>query len=307
MRLRCIEEGIIFSHKEVKFKILSCYPRQGFIVKLTRLHLYTEICNDPISEVEILPLPPHSISEELFDSVFLPYFSTNKVHLHSNQHIYIYGLECIVSKTEPHDGFVVPSITEFNYCEYPIPSITKLSLVPYIEDIPSSLSRLEEPQLIKTIMDMYLMPYLKGWRRILRAGMVIDIGGIDFKVRDIMPDGGLTDADTVIYYNGKAISRRRNPVSPHQAHQLRELVRNLEAFWIEKKEKKEKLPSFIMKNVPEDADQRTCVICLSEFVKGCKVTTFPCCKNYLVHIFHKACSEKWLNRHQVCPTCKTQI
>ena len=44
LKLRCIEEGMTFSYKEIKFKVLSCYPRQGFVIKSTRIHLYKTVC-----------------------------------------------------------------------------------------------------------------------------------------------------------------------------------------------------------------------------------------------------------------------
>lgn len=306
MHLRCIESGIIFIYKDTKFKVLSCYPRQGFVSSSSRLHLYSQLSSGSISSVEVIPLPPHRINEELFDSIFLPYFIAGDVHLHSSQHVCIFGLECVVSKTESENGFVVPGITEFNYCEYPIPPIVQVSLVPYIEDIPNYLTRVSDAELSISIMNMYIMPFLKGWRRVIKVGMVIEIGGIDFKVRNCMPDGGVTDENTVISYNGSVTSRRRNR-DPAEVQRLRELVKDLEGAYKEKQENIRKIQEFTLQVIPENPDQRNCIICLMDFEKGSKIRTFPCCNPYSGHIFHKDCSERWLIRNLTCPTCKTHI
>lgn len=307
MRLRCVEEGILFNYRSLKFKVLACYPRQGFVEKTTRVHLYRDLTMEPVREVEVIPLPPHIITEELFDEVFLPYFTSTERHLHTSQHIVIYGLECVISKTEPRDGFVVPSITEFNFSEFPVPAVNRIVLTPYIEDIPAVLSRLSENQLIVTIMNHYLMPYLKGWNHIMKQGLVIDIGGIDFKIREVVPEIGYIDENTSVFYNGKAVSRRRNPLAASELEQIRSLVREIEGEWLANKEKIDKLPEFLLEKPPESEEQKTCVICLTELETGAKVKTFPCCNPYLVHIFHKLCCEKWLLRNQTCPVCKISI
>ena len=278
-RCRCIESGITFISHELKFKVLSCYPQQGFVSKDTRLHLYSELSSGPLTEVEIIPLPPHCINDELFDSIFLPYFIAGDVHLHCSQHICIFGLECVVSKAEPENGYVLPSVTEFNYCEYPVPSITRLRMDPYLEDIPSSLSRITEAQMIHSIIDMYIMPFLKGWRRVLKKGMVVDVGGVDFKIKEIEPDGGACDCNTVVAYSGTCTSRRRNNGNQGEGMHVQEVVRRMEEEWKERvREGRRKINDFVLKVVPQDADQKICVICIMEFEKGSRITTFPCCK-----------------------------
>lgn len=107
--------------------------------------------------------------------------------------------------------------------------------------------------------------------------MVFDIGGIDFQVKEIMPDGGVTDENTTVFYNGKAACRRRNPESLQNSYAVASLMRELEEVWLKRKESLDKLPFFTMKQLPNDSDQRVCVICLTEFEKNAIVTTFPCC------------------------------
>ena len=39
-----------------------------------------------------------------------------------------------------------------------------------------------------------------------------------------------------------------------------------------------KINDFLLKVVPEDSDQKMCVICIVEFEKGSRIATFPSCK-----------------------------
>jgi len=45
-----------------------------------------------------------------------------------------------------------------------------------------------------------------------------------------------------------------------------------------------------------------CSICLTEFSDGDSVKTLPC-----AHQFHSGCINKWLEDHNTCPVCKTQV
>ncbi len=46
-----------------------------------------------------------------------------------------------------------------------------------------------------------------------------------------------------------------------------------------------------------------CVICLSDFEKGDRVRTLPCC-----HVFHSTCIDVWLtSKTRTCPMCKSVI
>ena len=51
-----------------------------------------------------------------------------------------------------------------------------------------------------------------------------------------------------------------------------------------------------------DSDSRKCLICLSEFEEGDKLTTLPC-----IHTFHTDCISEWLRRKHECPICKETV
>ena len=306
-RLRCMEESLIFCCNNLKFKVLACHPSQGFVVKSTRMILTQKLSMNPVKELEIVPVAPHLITDELFDSVFLPYFTKNEVHVHNGQHISVYGLDCIVTKTKPRDGFVVAEITEFTYTENSIPPIDSIKMTPYIEDLPHYFTHLEGSKVIENVLSFYLMPHFLGWRRYVRLGQIIEICGIDFKVVECVPDEGLVDMDSAVGYDGGTLSRRRNPQIVQEIRELRDLVMGLEHELRIRNEGIREMPEFVMKNVPNDNEQKSCVICLCEFDLGSKCRVFPCCKWYLGHIFHRSCSDKWLRRNLSCPICKTRV
>ena len=63
------------------------------------------------------------------------------------------------------------------------------------------------------------------------------------------------------------------------------------------------IPFTIIQDEPKNLkDEPRCVICLSDFEIGEKVSALPCC-----HTFHTKCLDDWINRKQKCPVCKYEV
>ena len=53
-----------------------------------------------------------------------------------------------------------------------------------------------------------------------------------------------------------------------------------------------------------------CMICLEEYDQDDEVRTLPCSRlviTHLVHYFHKACIDAWLQKGTTCPMCKFDL
>jgi hypothetical protein len=306
-RMRCVEEGVEFEDRKIRFKVMACWPRQGFVAKGTRIMLTSALSIEPVKVVEVVPVAPYVISDEMFDCAFLPFFNEKPVHVHSSQRISVFGLECLVTRTEPKDGFVVAEMTEFSYNEFPAPHITRFSLCPYLEDLPLYVSKQPLAQFIKTILDFYIVLHFKGWKRMVKLGQIIEIAGVDFKVTLCEPNIGIVDEESVLFYNGGIVSRRRNITSLQEVQEIRSIVEEFEEEFKKTIENINNIPVFVMEKMQDECENRECIICLNGFEIGDKIRSLPCCKINLGHLFHKRCCDRWLVRNHTCPICKMNI
>ncbi|OMJ93084.1 hypothetical protein SteCoe_4028 [Stentor coeruleus] len=312
-KLRCIGNKDFFTYNNCYFKVLNCNPEQGFVTRKTKIFCYKMLSDRNIFKIEVTPLAPHSISEEVFESLVLPYFRSIR-HIHEDQLLSINGLECVVSKSEPWNGLITQD-SQVEYNSLPMPQLERIKMVPYFEDIPNSLKYLDANTLVQIIVNCYLMPHLKGWCRSLYPGKTLSIAGIEFKVLETIPSKGIVSGSTIIFYDGKGISRReerrhqRSSAPRNNRLILRQILTMLDSMRALTEEINENyistLPIFVLDSIPSSMEQKSCLICMYDFDAGNKVRAFPCCKIYLVHIFHTECTEGWLKRNKICPTCKT--
>ena len=106
-KMRCISNKDFFKYGTCCFKVLSCIPDQGFVTSTTQIFCYKMLSDRNLFKIEVTPLAPHSISEEIFESLVLPYFRTVR-HIHEDQKLNIHGLDCVISKSEPWNGLLSP-------------------------------------------------------------------------------------------------------------------------------------------------------------------------------------------------------
>ena len=63
------------------------------------------------------------------------------------------------------------------------------------------------------------------------------------------------------------------------------------------------IPFTILKEKPKKkGDEPNCLICLSDFEVGEKVSALPC-----FHCYHTKCLDEWIIRNAKCPVCKYEI
>ena len=63
------------------------------------------------------------------------------------------------------------------------------------------------------------------------------------------------------------------------------------------------IPFTIIQDEPKKLkDDPSCVICLTNFEVGEKVSALPCC-----HSFHTKCLDNWITRNPKCPVCKFEV
>ena len=63
------------------------------------------------------------------------------------------------------------------------------------------------------------------------------------------------------------------------------------------------IPFTIIQDEPKKLkDEPRCVICLTDFKIGQKVSALPCC-----HSFHTKCLDDWIIRNTKCPVCKFEV
>ena len=285
-KMRCISNKDYFKSNQCFFKVLNCAPEQGFVTRATRIFCYKILSDRNIYKIEITPLAPHTISEELFESLVLPYFQSPR-HIHEDQLLNINGLECIISKSEPWNG-VLSSDSHIEFSPLSQPPLERIKLVPYFEDLPNALKTLDASTLVNNVVNNYLMPHLKGWNRLLYPGKTLTIAGIEFKVLETIPSKGVLSNQTVIYYDGKGISRReerrheRATMPRNNRLILRQILTMLDSMRQLTEEFSENListlPVFVLDIIPSSSEQKVCLICMNDFEVGHEVRALPCCK-----------------------------
>jgi hypothetical protein len=53
----------------------------------------------------------------------------------------------------------------------------------------------------------------------------------------------------------------------------------------------------------KDGDDKSCVVCMSEFQTREKIRTLRPCH----HDFHQKCIDRWLKEHNTCPICRETV
>lgn len=302
-RQRCISENDFLKIGDCSFKVLAAHPSQGFVTKNTRIHCYSEMSDSSLERVKIVPLAPHSITTDIFQDVIFPYLQEQPKHLHEEQHLNIRGLECVVARCVPSNGIFTQE-TLLEYVEHPADPLQRVSLIPFADSVPLEFRTMDREDLIPSVVDCFVMPYLKGWNRVLYQGKVVSIQGIDFRVDASRPGYGVVSPETRVVYDGKLLRRRRSDsIIVHNRALLSQLTQIMHTMRVISSELSQnliqQLPCFQLEKLPSNDEQKSCLVCMNEFGIGNEVKVLPC-----FHLFHKECIDQWLPHSRLCPTCK---
>lgn len=325
-KLRCLGIGDYFAYGDAKFKVLGAYPSFGTIKGNTVIYCSDVLSQHPISRVQILPIRPSIITEDIFRNSLQPFFRTRPRHIHTGQYIYLNSMHYMVVHGQPVDGIVNPESLFFFQGE-PLDYIHSVSLTPLIEDLAASYQRLSREELIDEIVSSYIMPYVQGTRRIVSQGNIININGVGFMVTEcyppkgvimdytqIMYDGSLgsrisPSIEQVLQLHGRGLTEQQMIALARQILELEQMMRAMGEHQMQgaSEEAITVLPTQKISQIPEDPEAAKCMVCLSEYEIGEEVKTLPCCNYNLVHMFHTSCVNEWLQRSTLCPLCKSPI
>jgi len=317
-RLRCLGVGDYFKYGDAKFKVIGAFPSFGIITENTVIRCSELLSTHSLCRVQILPIRPSVVNEDIFERVVRPYFTSNSRHLNTGQLLYLGGQQLVVSVAQPNDG-IVDNSTEFFFEGQPLEPVQNCVIIPYQEDLPTPYRFMDRNMFIQEMLDSYIMPYLQGFRRVIYYGQEINIDGVHFKVYECNPSSGVVVDTTWVTYEGFIARRslegfmdmnRGNAVDDpmfllaRQMMQLQEIMEGMGQAQIPgaSPELIESLPTHTIENIPDDPEAAKCMVCLSQYEVGETVRTLPC-----FHRFHTSCVDEWLSRNKLCPICKTSI
>ena len=293
-KLRCLGIGDYFKYNEARFKVIGSFPSYGIITEKTLISCSEVLSMNPIERVQILPIAPNKFVESEFTQTIQPYFKSITRHVMSGDYLYIDSKSYIISACQPTDG-IINSETSFYFNGEPLEPIYSFTIVPYFEDLPYRFYELNRDQLIEEILNIYIMNYFQGFKRIISLDEIISIDGVAFQIVDCWPNKGITIDSTIIVYQ--------------QLLQIQQMMMDIGVTNMTgtSPETIQSLPTKKVESLAEDPEASKCMVCLSSYEIGDDTTILFCCKLYLVHAFHSICIREWLKRSTFCPLCKFSL
>ena len=338
-RERCLGLGDYFLVDGVRLKVLGCAPEYGLVTASTLIQCYETLHEAPIIKVQFAALAPNTISDHLFNNIIRPYFRTQPRHIHKDQFFSFQNVDCVVVAVEPADG-VVNTATEIYFEQGAIETLQRIRLSPISDTLPRDLTNTRGIELTQLLQAHYLLPFFKGWRRVLPVNSEVRVGEITFRVMESTPSHGYVSDFTAVVYNGEVINRSsqlrngngveyldevpvlrltmlpsgqlvvvddRREAFLRQMMQMDGLFQFLERSGVQgaSEETIQTLPLHSIQ--AEASEDNRCTVCLTEFIVGDEARTLPCCNPHPGHYFHKTCIDEWLLRNHLCPLCKRPV
>lgn len=320
-RKRCVGIGEYFSYGDAKFKVLAAFPSYGVVSANTAIFCSQILSKRAVNKIHILPINGPPVNAQTFSSVISPFFRHRPQHISSGQYLYLNRTEYMIIASQPIDG-VVTQTAQFYFEGETLTPVHQISLSPYFEELPAQLRTLTNETLYDEIMNMYLMPYFQGSKRLVVQGQDILINGVNFFVEVSFPPKGVAHESTLIVYEGSFKSRHIQPelfIVPtrgyytsqigelnRQLFHLQLLMQSLEMGGSEPVGASSttvvNLPTHKLKSIPSNPEAARCMICLTDYSIGEMVKTLPC-----FHMFHPECIDTWLEKSKLCPLCRASV
>lgn len=284
-RQRVLGLGDFFEIRNIRFKVMAALPTYGRITQSTQLICYQSLSMSPIREADlgILQPAPSQVPNSLLASYLYGYpRHLHLSNLHSDQSLYIEGHEFVVVECHPKNG-IVTATTPLRLTANALNPAFTLALYPD----PDTLSVAQGVDL----MEGFVLPFFRGWRRPAAPGLCFNIDGVAFKIT--------RTSDSFCY-----VTEFTEISLSEQSWTIEELMAMLNS---RRGPSGTNLPTRELEVLPTDPNMRNCTICQEDYKLKEIIKTLPCCKLYLVHFFHKGCIEDWLARSSLCPLCKLDV
>lgn len=279
-KARCIGINDLIQIGYLKVKVVAAVPAFGVVAKDTEVVCQDLVTQQPLRKVLIAALPPAEFTTPSFRETVMQHYKSRKFgHLHTGQELYFNGIEAVVEAAEPADGLLTPT-TEFYYDERPLPQVQTL-LCRTINRQAASLGNATGQRLNNILREQFLIPILQGRRMPVHTGCEFQAADVTFKVMDSRPPRGWVGPETQI-----ALTTGSQEEDPRLQllEQLLQLSHMLEAAGAQLRgldsthaDVIATLPTRVL-STSMCGESNKCMICISEYEVGHKVTTLPCCK-----------------------------
>jgi hypothetical protein len=320
-RKRCLGIGEYFLYGDAKFKVLAAFPSYGVVTGNTAIFCSQLLSRRAVCKIHILPVNAPLVNPPTFNNVISPFFRRRPQHISTGQYLYLNRTEYMIIASQPIDGVVTQS-AQFFFEGETLTLVQQIVLSPYFEELPTQIRSLTNETLHDEIMNMYLMPYFQGAKRLVAQGQEILINGVNFLVEQCFPPKGVTHESTLVIYECSFKSRTSQQelfmvpthgyYSPHvqelnrQLFHLQLLMQSLEMGGSEPEGASvatvQALPIHKLSTIPSNPEAARCMICLTDYVVGDDVKTLPC-----FHMFHPECINTWMEKSKLCPLCRASV
>ena len=204
----------------------------------------------------------------------------------------------------PSSGFCTMA-TSIEMDPRPLEGLHSVQFVVNPSTLPEGYVAMSRAQLQTVLIEGYIRPYYTGWHRPVFSSTPVPISGIEFTPQPSTLGLGFIGPPTritVSFPSDRPQFTVQN-IFPGPEMLTHLLSTNSTAGTRTKAEIVKELPM----RVVEDTVVRSCSVCMSEFERGERVKSLPCCNSHTVHEFHATCIDQWLSRSQVCPVCKVNV